>query len=75
MTERLLEHVPGSVVELCGKKYLVKATSFHMCVLCALNGSVNGEEARKVCKMVQCSPFHRRDRTRVYYVEVEGEQE
>lgn len=68
MRERLLQHKPGDVVELCGRKYKVKKTIVprHMCFVCALNGR------SEACRQVVCSPFYRDDRTRVYYVGMEG---
>lgn len=65
MIERLLQHRAGEVVELCGRKYMVKSTTVprHMCFLCALR------KRNAACMQVTCSPCYRDDRTRVYYVE------
>lgn len=62
---RLIEHEPGSVVEINGHRYRVVATTVprHMCIVCVLSSRYD------VCKLVQCSPAYRRDRTRVYYRE------
>lgn len=70
MSKRLLQHKPGEIVELRGVKYKVEDTTLHrhMCCVCALKG-------KEACELVDCSPAFRDDRTRVYYVKVEGGEE
>lgn len=67
---RLIEHEPGSIVEMNGHRYVVvsAAEPRHMCCVCAL--AMRYEE----CKLVQCSSAFRKDRTRVYYREEGGEK-